>query len=219
MGSDQQPDERPTHRVRFAEPFAMARYEVTQELYHVIMGNNPSKWKGPRNAVEMVDWDQARDFCVRLTRELRERKLIAANERMRLPSEAEWEYACRAKTETAYSFGADVTKLTDYAWYKENSKGFDPPVGQKKANPWGLYDMHGYNAEWCADRWHPSYADAPADGSAWVEGKSGERVMRGGAWSMSADAARSAARGHVAADTRSDVLGFRCVKDKQEASK
>ena len=100
---------------------------------------------------------------------------------IRLPTEAEWEYACRAGTTTAYSFGDDVKQLGDYAWFKGNAKGNDPPVGKKKPNPWGLYDMHGYIWEWCADAWHPSYEGAPSNGSAWDAADAKERVIRGGA--------------------------------------
>jgi formylglycine-generating enzyme required for sulfatase activity len=205
--------EEPAHRVTFEHPFALARYEVTQELYQVVMGNNPSRWKGARNSVEKVSWDEAMDFCAKATRELRQRKLIGADERIRLPSEAEWEYACRAGTTGAYSFGDAVGDLTHYAWYKDNSKGYDPPVGQKRPNPWGFFDMHGYEFEWCLDGWHPNYEGAPADGSAWGDGK--ERAIRGGAWSASADAARSAARGHAPVEARREEIGFRCVKDRR----
>lgn len=203
--------EKPARTVTLKEPFAISTYEVTQELYHVVMGDNPSRWKGPRNSVEMVDWKQAVEFCRKLTKELRARKLLKAGEEVRLPTEAEWEYACRAGTQGPYSFGADVAELTHYAWYKDNSKGHDPPVGAKKANPWGLYDMHGYIFEWCADSWHPNYDGAPADGSVWKGGKGGHRVIRSGAWSAPADAARSTARQGVPENTRSDAIGFRCV--------
>jgi formylglycine-generating enzyme required for sulfatase activity len=218
MGSDQDGNatERPAHRVTFSRPFAMARYETTQELYQVVIGNNPSRWQGPRNSVEMVDWAEANEFCATVTAALRERKLIAAQERIRLPSEAEWEYACRAGTTTRFSFGDDVANLTYHAWYKDNSKGYDPAVGAKKANPWDFYDMHGYVFEWCLDSWHPSYEGAPADGSAWLDAANRERVVRGGAWDAGADAARSAARGHVVAEAKSAALGFRCVKDTMQ---
>jgi formylglycine-generating enzyme required for sulfatase activity len=214
MGSTASASEQPAHKVTLAHPFDINRYEVTQELYQVVMGNNPSRWKGPRNSVEMVDWNQADEFCRKVTRELRERKLIAADERIRLPSEAEWEYACRAGTTSAYSFGDDVQELTHHAWYKDNSKGYDPPVGQKRPNPWGLYDVHGYEFEWCLDRWHAGYEGAPGDGSAWDKGDSAERVIRGGAWSSSADTQRSAARGHAPATTKAEAIGFRCIKDR-----
>ena len=118
----------------------------------------------------------------------------------------------RAGTSGLYSFGDDVSLLKEHAWYKDNSKGYDPPVGQKRANPWGLYDMHGYVFGWCLDGWHPNYDGAPADGSAWQSADSSDRVIRGGAWSDSADASRSAWRGRRPIETRSDAIGFRCVK-------
>lgn len=206
--------ERPTHRVTFKQPFAMAKYEVTQELYHVVMGDNPARWKGLRNSVEMVNWQEANDFCERVSKLLRERKLIAEDEQIRLPSEAEWEACCRAGTTTAYSFGDDVKDLTKYGWYKDNSKGYDPPVGVKLPNAWGLYDMHGYIAEWCVDAWHPNYQDAPSDGSAWTRAVTKDRVVRGGGYPDPAEVCRSAYRHHVPAETRNDAIGFRCVKDK-----
>jgi hypothetical protein len=138
MGSagDAPDSEKPAHDVTLRHPFAVARHEVTQELYETVMGVNPSKWKGKRNSVEMVTWTDAGDFCRKATTELRRRKLLAEGEVIRLPSEAEWEYTCRAGTKTAYSFGDKVEDLKDYAWFKDNSKGEDPPVGKKKANPW-----------------------------------------------------------------------------------
>jgi formylglycine-generating enzyme required for sulfatase activity len=212
MGSDKKPDEQPTRKVTLDYPFAMAKNEVTQELYHVVMGKNPSKWKGLRNAVEVVSWAEANDFCGKATQELRQAKLIADGERIRLPSEAEWEYACRAGTTTAWSHGDSLDELGAYCWYKANSKGFDPPVGQKKANPWGLFDMHGYNWEWVADDWQAGYEGAPTDGTPRrVEGAK-DCVIRGGSWADPPDAARSSARHHVPATTRHDTIGFRCVK-------
>src|SRR5262249_37610746 len=155
-----------------------AKYEMTQELYQFIMDNEPSRWKGPRNSVELVSWDQAVEFCRKLTAELRKQKFIAADETVRLPSEAEWEYACRGGSRTAYSCGGAEGELKAFAWFKGNAAGNDPPVGKLKPNAWGFYDMHGYVWEWCQDAWHPSYQDAPTDGSAWVEMNAGERVLR-----------------------------------------
>jgi formylglycine-generating enzyme required for sulfatase activity len=190
------PQEMPLHEVTFRYPFDMAKYEVTQELYHVIMGTNPSKWAGPRNAIEKVSWHDANAFCKKVTAELRRMKLIEAADEIRLPTEAEWEYACRASKETAYSYGNDIKELTEYAWYKDNSKGHDPPVGMKKPNPWGLYDMHGYNWEWCQDDYVPTYKGAPADGSARTQEGAKEKVIRSGSWAHSADECRCAYRGH-----------------------
>lgn len=215
MGSNATAAEQPVHSVALAAPFAMGKYEVTQELYQVVMGTNPAKWKGPRNSMEECTWHESVQFCEKVTSELRKRKLIADNETIRLPSEAEWEYVCRAGTDTAYSFGDDEKDLTAYCWYKKNAPGNDPPVGEKKANPWGFYDMHGYNWEWCLDDWAPNYEKAPGDGSPRkVEGAK-DKVIRSGSWNDGPDQARSAYRGHHAAEGKTSAIGFRCVKVKQ----
>jgi formylglycine-generating enzyme required for sulfatase activity len=217
MGSDQDfpAEERPQHVVKFTYAFAVAQYEMTQELYAAIVGNNPSRWKGPRNSVEMVNWDEAQDFCRRVTLALRQRKLIGADEVIRLPSEAEWEYACRAGTKTKYSFGDDAKELGDFAWFTGNAKGNDPPVGVKKANPWGLYDMHGYVWEWCLDAWRDDYKNAPGDGSPYQVDKVKKRVVRGGAWTETADRCRSAFRVGEPIETRTAAIGLRCVRTKK----
>jgi formylglycine-generating enzyme required for sulfatase activity len=215
MGSDQADDEKPPHQVTFKHSFAIARYEVTQELYHVVMGQNPAKWRGPRNAVEMVSWDEASAFCQKVTVELRRSKLLGEDEVIRLPSEAEWEYACRAGTTTRYSFGDRALDLPEHGWFKGNSKGEDPPVGKKKPNAWGLYDVHGYIWEWCQDAWHPDYKDAPTDGRAREASGAKERVLRGGSWADSADACRSAFRQPKETGHRSDTIGFRCVRSRK----
>src|SRR5207245_2743385 len=119
----------------------------------------------------------------------------------RLPSEAEWEYGCRAGTTTAFSFGDDINDLGQYAWFTGNAKGNDPPVGVKKPNAWGLYDMHGYVWEWCADAWHPDYKDAPTDGRPRQAEAAKERVLLGGAWTTGAEQSRSAYHGHRPPDS------------------
>jgi formylglycine-generating enzyme required for sulfatase activity len=217
MGSfdDAPAAEKPDHAVTLRHPFAVARYEVTQELYEAVMGKNPSRWKGPRNSVEMVSWDEATDFCRKATAELRRLKLLGEKDVIRLPTEAEWEYACRAGTATRYSFGDGAAALKDFGWFKGNSKGEDPPVGKKKPNPWGLYDLHGYVWEWCQDAWHPTYDGAPADGSAREGTSARERVLRGGSWADEADRCRSAHRHHQPPDTRTDTIGFRCVRAEE----
>ena len=218
MGTDKggRANEQPAHKVTFAGDFAMARYEVTQELYFVIMGNNPAKWKGPRNSVEMVNWSEAKEFCSKVTQELRKLKHLGVDEEIRLPSEAEWEYACRAGTTTPYSFDK-TDDIGLYCWYKVNAPGNDPPVGKKLPNPWGFYDMHGYVWEWCEDTMHPDYTNAPADGSPWTKGEQKEKVVRGGSYADPADSCRSAFRHAVAPDYRSDTLGLRCVKSKKKS--
>jgi formylglycine-generating enzyme required for sulfatase activity len=218
-GDDAPANEKPIVKITFKKPFAMARYEVTQELYQTIIGDNPSRWKGKRNSVEEVSWNEANDFCTKLTIELRKRKLIGDNEVIRLPSEAEWEYACRAGTTTKWSFGDKEADLTEHAWYKDNSKGFDPPVGKKKPNAWGLYDMHGYVWEWCADAWSPTHEGVSADGSPRQGKDVKQRVVRSGSWADSADSSRSAFRAGQPANTRNDRIGFRCVKATEEANK
>jgi formylglycine-generating enzyme required for sulfatase activity len=217
MGSkgDAPAAEKPAHVVTLGVPFSMAKYEVTQELYEAVMGNNPSRWKGPRNSVEMVNWTEAGEFCRKLTQELQRLGKLPANEVIRLPSEAEWEYACRAGTVTRYSFGDDAAKLGEFAWFAGNSKGEDPPVGKKKPNAWDLYDMHGYVWEWCQDAWQENYNGAPADGRAWEEASAKARVLRGGSWADAADLARSAYRHRLPGDSRSDRVGFRCVRAKR----
>jgi formylglycine-generating enzyme required for sulfatase activity len=216
MGSDlgRRKNEQPAHQVTFTKDFALGQFEVTQELYALVMGNNPAKWKGKRNSVEMVNWHEAMDFCDKVTLDLRKKKLIEDTETIRLPSEADWEYACRAGTNTAYFFGDKVEELGKYCWYKDNAPGNDPPVGKKKPNAWGLFDMHGYVWEWCSDGAHPDYKNAPADGSSWLMPNSKERMIRGGSYADSADEVRSAYRRAVPSDFRSDTIGFRCVKAK-----
>lgn len=212
MGSDSGPaKERPARRVKLVQPFAIARYEVTQELWQAVMGENPSRWKGTRNSVEMLTFAEAVEFCERATKLLREAELIEANQVVRLPSEAEWEYAARAGTTTKYSFGDDAKELGDFAWFTGNAAGNDPAVGAKKPNPWKLYDVHGYLWEWCSDEWSDNYEGAPTNGSA--RGKPDGRygVLRGGSWKDPADHCTSTFRLKAARTVKDDAVGLRCV--------
>ena len=226
MGSDVSPTEGPVHEVTFDYEFAIARYEVPQNLYQSVMGKNPSRWKGPRNSVEMMDWTEAVDFCGKLTARLREAGLIAEDEEIRLPTEAEWEYCCRAGTTTAYSFGDEAQAAGDegkqaslldpYGWHTGNAAGNDPPVGALKPNPWGLYDVHGYLSEFCLDAWHGDYESAPADGSARESDTRPERVViRGGSWKDDYTGLRSSARQPFDVEGKDDAVGIRCVKAKR----
>lgn len=204
--------ERPTRKVTFKHQFAIAKYEVTQELWEAVMGNNPSRWKGKRNSVEMLSRAEAEAFCEKVTTRLRDAKLITDKQRVRLPSEAEWEYCARAGTTTVFSFGDDADTLGDYAWFTGNAAGNDPPVGAKKPNAWGLYDMHGYLWEWIADDWHDSYADAPTDGAPWrAAGDTKRGVLRSGSWKDKADRLTSTYRLPAPLTTRDDAVGLRCV--------
>ena len=160
------------------QSFEIGTYEVTQAQYASIMFTNPSQFPGPgyeNNPVNGVAWNEARVFCTRLS--------VLTGRTFTLPSEAQWEYACRAGTTTLYSFGDSDESLGNYAWYGINSNDTTHPVGSKLPNAWGLYDMLGNVWEWCLDSWHDSYTGAPNDGSAWepdIEG--GYRMLRGGGW-------------------------------------
>lgn len=221
MGSDREgAPEKPVHEVSLAAPFRIGRFEVPQNLWEAVMGENPSRWKGRRNSVEQVSFDQAADFCLKVTDRLRSAKLIGPHQIVRLPSEAEWEYIARAGTTTRYSFGDDPTSLGEYAWFTQNAAGNDPPVGAKKANPWKLFDVHGYVWEWCQDVWHGSYEGAPRDGSAWTAGgEAGRRVMRGGSWKDSAEQLTSSIRRSEEAKFKDDAVGLRCVLTEPEKNR
>lgn len=211
--------EGPSHGVTFDYAFQVARYEVPQNLWEAVMGSNPSRWKGPRNSVEMVRYEDAVAFCKSATELMRAAELIGETEVVRLPSEAEWEYCARAGATTAYSFGDDAEELDAYGWYTGNAAGNDPPVGAKKPNAWGLYDVHGYVWEWCADAWHGSYEGAPKDGSVWSDGGDAERrVVRGGSWQDPAAKLTCSYRRGVPATYRDDAIGLRCVLAEERSS-
>ncbi len=213
--------EAPRHRVRITQPFYMGVCEVTQGEYLYVMGKNPSQFQELRAPVEMVSGDDAKEFCRRLSERPAEK---AAGRVYRLPTEAEWEYACRAGTTTRYNLGDDPAKLAEYAWVLENAAGRTHPVGQKKPNAWGLFDMHGNVWERCGDWYHNKYYEqsplndpkGPAAGSLIDPDKPGSGtclVLRGGSWaSPNLDWFRCAAR----ATSRSgsppaSQFGFRVV--------
>ncbi len=181
-------------------------YPVTQAEYERVMGVNPSHFKnaGPTVPVEKVSWEDAQEFCRRLSELPTEQE---AGHVYRLPTEAEWEFACRAGSKTKWSFGDSESSLGDYAWYGSNSGKKTHPVGQKKPNARGLYDMHGNLWEWCFD-WYGNYVTTPVDDPTGTAAGSG-RVYRGGSWSGSAGHCRSAYRSGFAPGYRSVDLGFR----------
>ena len=189
--------------VTLSKPFYMGIYEVTQAQYEAVMGANPSRFKGPTNPVETVSWDDAAEFCKKLSEKTRQT--------VRLPTEAEWEYACRAGTQTAFPFGDDPSALGDYAWHGHNSGDTSHPVGQKKPNAWGLYDMLGNVQEWCADWKGDSFAKGPAkDPTGPATGDL--RVQRGGSYFNSgADAYRCARSDSDYPTNRIFSRGFRCA--------
>ncbi|NER81286.1 MAG: formylglycine-generating enzyme family protein [Leptolyngbya sp. SIO1D8] len=225
MGSPEHELERtkaegPQHKVSVPQ-FFMAEYPVTQAQWRVVtampkvkrsLQPTPSRFEGDLRPVERVSWYSAVEFCDRLT--------IHTNRQYRLPTEAEWEYACRAGTTTPFHFGETIT--TEYANYQgtdgddskgEYREGTTPVNHFEGANAYGLCDMHGNVFEWCQDHWHETYADAPTDGSAWIKGSSSSsRVVRGGSWLNGPGHCRSAYRDGLnpGVDNYND-LGFRVV--------
>ncbi len=207
------PDETP-RTVTIGRMFYLGAHEVTQEQYERVMGDNPGYFRenvtkrdqSGRNPVENVTWEAAVEFCRRLS-ELPEEK--SAGRAYRLPTEAEWEYACRAGTNSAYSFGDSAERLVDHAWFDTNAETQTQPVGSRKPNAWGLYDMHGNVWEWCAD-WYGPYSPGdtenprgPSEGTL--------RVLRGGGWYDEASECRSADRRWSDPTVGSDCDGFRVV--------
>jgi formylglycine-generating enzyme required for sulfatase activity len=204
-------NESPQHQVTVPS-FFMGKYPLTQAQYQAIMGKNPAYFKGNNRPVENVSWDDAVRFCQKLSQR--------TGKNYRLPSEAEWEYACRAGTKTPFSFGDNITTdLVNYDGtypYKSAPKGKyreqTTDVGTFPPNAFGLYDMHGNVWEWCEDDWHENYIDAPTDGSAWnSQSGSNTKLLRGGSWNSLARRCRSAFRYGDSRDFRGNYYGFRVV--------
>jgi formylglycine-generating enzyme required for sulfatase activity len=197
-------DEKPPHRVTLTRPFYMGVHEVTNAQWKQVMGSVPSEWKDDDVPVERVSWEDAVEFCRKLSALPEERK---AGRVYRLPTEAEWEYACRAGATTKYLFGDDESLLGDYGWFRENSGSKTHAVGQKKPNAWGLYDIHGNVCEWCSD-WYGDYPDSAVTNP---QGRSSGsfRVNRGGGWVNPAGDSRSALRGRNLPSSSYANLGFR----------
>ncbi|WP_233258309.1 formylglycine-generating enzyme family protein [[Phormidium] sp. ETS-05] len=206
---NRQSNEGPQHQVTVPS-FYLAKYPITQAQYQAIMGQNPSHFQGSDLPVEMVSWNNAVEFCQKLAQK--------TGQAYRLPSEAEWEYACRAGTTTPFHFGDTIT--TDLANYNgDYTYGNGPkgefrqkttPVGDFPPNAWGLYDMYGNVWEWCQDVWHDNYKDAPTDGSAWeTGGESNYQVLRGGSWDCNPRHCRSGQRDWDDWVSRLNLYGFR----------
>ena len=224
MGDEDEVDAKP-HEV-FVSSFYIDEHPVTQEEYQRVMGENPSRWKSSKNPVEQVRWSDAVRYCNARSRSEGFQPCYDLNtwecnfdaNGYRLPTEAEWEYACRAGTKTAYFFGNEPSKLKDYAWFDKNSGAKPRPVGQKLPNPWGLYDMYGNVWEWCNDFYKVDYyQEAPQENPKGP--KTGDnKVVRGGAWKFSDESCRSGYRynedpGYADVCFGYDIYGFRCVRN------
>jgi formylglycine-generating enzyme required for sulfatase activity len=215
--------EHPQHRVRLTKPFHLGVFEVTQEQYEQVMGTNPSSFKATQNPMETVSWNDAVIFCDMLSALPAE---MTADRTYRLPTEAEWENACRAGTTTRDYSTSDASNLDEHAWFAENSGGAKQPwpnsmgvfaggttqpVARKISNAWGLFDMHGNVWEWCAD-WYDAdyYKSSPRDDPTGPATGS-ERTSRGGSWNGPAFDCRTATRGRNMPSHRLNSLGFRVV--------
>jgi formylglycine-generating enzyme required for sulfatase activity len=222
-------DERPVHKV-WIDSFLMDQHEVTQSEFEKLgqleAFPNPSHFKGPNLPAEQVNLQMAALFCN--ARSKLEGLQPCYNDNVecnfaangyRLPTEAEWEYACRAASDDDYGFGNELRHIGDYGWFVDNSGKKTHPVGQKKANAWGLYDMHGNVAEWCHDIYDKTYYQSSPDKNPRGPAEGKEYVLRGGSWKSPADALRSSYRlgespGFSDACLARDAIGFRCVRKK-----
>ncbi|NJK41663.1 MAG: formylglycine-generating enzyme family protein [Acaryochloridaceae cyanobacterium SU_2_1] len=202
-------DEDPQHKVT-VPAFYLGKYPVTQAQWQAIMGSNPSSFKGANRPVENINWNEAVEFCQKLSQK--------SGKEYRLPSEAEWEYACRAGTTSPFYFGETITpKIANYAGISSYGSGPQgdyreqtTEVGSFPPNAFGLYDMHGNVWEWCQDTWHDDYTGAPKDGSAWInENDNYSRILRGGSWFDIPRSCRSADRSRDDPGDRNYYFGFR----------
>jgi formylglycine-generating enzyme required for sulfatase activity len=216
--------ESPQHEVSVSD-FFLGKFTVTQAQWRAVaqlpqinksLNADPSNFKGDNRPVEQVSWDDAQEFCARLSQ--------ATGKAYRLPSEAQWEYACRAGTTTPFAFGATLnTDIANYRGdlaYGNGKKGVSREqtvdVGSFPPNAWGLYDMHGNVWEWCEDSWHNNYNGAPTDGTAWIDNSTESKLLRGGSWIHAPRNCRSAIRGGSSRDDRDRFIGFRvlCVSPR-----
>jgi formylglycine-generating enzyme required for sulfatase activity len=217
-------DEMPVREVAI-DAFLIDRYEMTQANFAKFEPINGSHFKGPDRPVEMVRWDDAVLYCNWRSKDeglepcYDEESFVCnfAASGYRLPTEAEWEYACRAGTTAEYNFGSDNRQLGQYAWFADNADKQTHPVGEKKPNAWGLYDMYGNVAEWCNDVYDKDYYKDGSTSNPRGPKEGAKRVLRGGAWNSRADDCRSARRvgeipGSQDACFARDAIGFRCVR-------
>ena len=223
-------DEKPRHRVRIAHPFYLGIHEVTESEWAGMMESTPRKDRiplrlfkeGDRYPATHVSWDDATEFCRKLTERERHAGRLGAGESYRLPTEAEWEYACRAGTTTRYQFGDGEDSLGEYAWYAANAEDvgekYPHAVGRKRANAWGLFDMHGNVWEWCGDWYGKEYYGESPGTDPQGSSKGSDRVRRGGSWLHSASYCPSALRLRRAPSDRQRFLGFRVARSSDPST-
>ena len=198
------PDEQPVHEVTITQPFYMGRTEVTQAQWVAVTGHNPSEFQGEARPVDNIGPPDIQAFLILLN------KAAHCDDCYRLPTEAEWEYAARAGTTSMYSFGSDPNVLPEYAWFGKNADFKTHPVGKKKPNDWGLYDMHGNVYEWVRDRYGPYGSHSTKDPSGPAEGN--EYVLRGGSWTDAERELRVTYRDYYAPNHKHNFFGVRLVK-------
>ena len=205
MGSDSgDADEQPVRSMTIDKPFYVGQFEVTQAQWHAVMESDPSQFTDePNRPVESVSWDDVQEFIAKLN-------AMEPNATYRLPTEAEWEYAARAGSAAAYSFGDDAAQLDAYAWYADNAGNITHPVGEKQPNAWGAHAVHGGVWEWVQDRYGPYPSEAAAASPGPPPGN--RRVIRGGSWLSPAEDCRAASRSHAHPAFRGANVGFRLVR-------
>ena len=207
--------ERPPTETTISEPFFLGERPVTQAHWGSVMGDNPSKfqegWSAGLRPVESVSWDDAHMFLAKLNEAEHGTTRLGFSGTWRLPSEAEWEFAARADTESRWSFGDRDAELNDYGWHAGNSGATTREVGQKKANPWGFLDLHGQTGEWCEDDYVPHYKEHSGVQKPHTTSHSSRKVHRGGSWFTESDSTRSRARGSAFSNHRGDGVGLRLV--------
>lgn len=207
MGSDDSlayPDEQPVHQVTLTHPFYMGKTEVTQAQWTAVMEHNPSEFRGNSRPVDNIGPPDIQAFLTALN------EAADCNACYRLPTEAEWEYAARAGSQSIYSFGNNPDSLLDYAWFSKNAEYKTHPVGQKKPNAWGMYDMHGNVYEWVQDHYGPYPTTQAIDPTGPPEGK--DIVLRGGSWTDAERELRVTYRDYYAPSHHHNFFGFRIVK-------